>query len=62
MLHAYIVFSNENSKYSSYMFIKHKDLKEIKEEAIKRNKQGYRVSIEVYDKGKLVYSMELNHI
>ena len=62
MLHAYIVYSTENKKYHSFMLIKHKDLEAIKEETIKVNKQGFKVSLEVYNKGILIYNLELNHI
>lgn len=62
MLYACIVCSNENRKYNSFMFLNRKDLRKVKEEVIKLNKQGYKVSLEVYDKDILVYSMELNHI
>lgn len=62
MLNVCITYFTENKKYRSFMLIKHKDLKAVKEEAVKINKQGFKVLLEVYNKGILIYDMELNHI
>ena len=62
MLYACIVYSNDYEECCSYGFVNYHEIKELKKDAIMLNKQGYKVSVEVYDKDILVYSMELNHI